>query len=109
MVSAEQLSYAKKARCFLSELGFPARDVLAEPSVKTFPDGERYRVEIPSVEGPRCVEAVLLEGERLGVPIHRLSSGSGISLTSTNDINEMVKMCVDQRVELSLFVGPRAP
>ncbi len=45
-----------KARELLSDLGLPARDLSELPdSQKRFPDGAQYRVEIPSVEGPRVL------------------------------------------------------
>ena len=37
-------------------------------SEQRFSDGLRYRIEIPSVEGPRVLEAVLEEAERRSVP-----------------------------------------
>ena len=47
----------------LAGLGLPPGDDHAlTPSVKRFPDRSQLRVEIPSVEGPRCFEAVLTEG-----------------------------------------------
>ena len=73
-----------------------------------FPDGAQYRIEIPSVEGPRVLEAVLEEAARLGVPIHRVSQGSGIMLLTDAEIQAMVRMGKDAGVEVSLFVGPRA-
>jgi predicted small lipoprotein YifL len=44
-----------KANDLLSNLGLPPRGPLELPdSEKRFPDGAQYRVEIPSVEGPRA-------------------------------------------------------
>lgn len=101
------LSRATRAQQLLESLGFGDAGSVT-PSTLAFPDGGAYRVEIPSVEGPRSLEAVFVEADRLGVPVHRVSSGSGISLTSTTDIAEMVAVCAERKVELSLFVGPRA-
>lgn len=101
-------SREERARAFLDELGFPAADGVGEAASGRFPDGGQYRVEIPSVEGPRSLEALLREADRLEVPVHRVSSGSGIVLSSESDIRAMVQMCADRAIELSLFVGPRA-
>lgn len=96
------------ARRFLGALGYPQDEASVPESGKAFPDGGHYRVEIPSVEGPRCLEAVLAEADRLEVPVHRVSSGSGIALTLEQDIRAMAEICRDRQIELSLFVGPRA-
>ena len=58
-----------KAHELLSGLGLPGRDLYDLPdSGKRFPDGAQYRVEIPSVEGPRVLEAVIEEAEKTGGP-----------------------------------------
>jgi hypothetical protein len=98
-----------KARELLSELGLPTRDLAELPdSSKRFPDGAQYRVEIPSVEGPRVLEAVLDEARRRGVQLHRVSQGSGIMLLTDGEILEMCAMAREAGLELSLFVGPRS-
>ncbi|MDQ3795044.1 MAG: hypothetical protein M3316_05115, partial [Actinomycetota bacterium] len=76
-----------KAHDLLSGLGLPARDLSELPdSEKRFPDGAQYRVEIPSVEGPRVLEAVIEEARRRGVLLHRISQGSGIMLLTDAEI-----------------------
>jgi hypothetical protein len=98
-----------KAHDLLSGLGLPARDLSELPdSEKRFPDGAQYRVEIPSVEGPRVLEAVIEEARRRGVLLHRISQGSGIMLLTDAEILEMCAMAREAGLELSLFVGPRA-
>ena len=95
---------------FLSELT-PDRDWAQlngiSPSECRFPDGGSFRVEIPSVEGPAPLMAVLEEAERLGVVIHRVSQGSGVSMLDDAEIGEMVALCATANVELCLFLGPR--
>lgn len=94
---------------FLARLGLPAGDAFNLPtSTKRFPDAAQYRIEIPSVEGPRALVAVLEEAERLAVPIHRVSQGSGIMLLTDDEIREMVRLGREAQIEVSLFVGPRA-
>jgi Peptidase family U32 len=98
-----------KAQDLLLGLGLPARDLSELPdSEKRFPDGAQYRVEIPSVEGPRVLEAVIEEARRRGVRLHRVSQGSGIMLLTDGEILEMCAMAREAGLELSLFVGPRA-
>ena len=49
-----------KTRKFLEQQNLPAGDLYNLPSSdKRFPDGAQYRIEIPSVEGPRALAAVL--------------------------------------------------
>jgi hypothetical protein len=96
-------------RDFLASLGLPRGDAYDLPtSPKRFPDGAQYRVEIPSVEGPRALAAVLEEGEHQRVLIHRVSQGSGIMLLNDAEIREMAVLGHDAGIEVSLFVGPRA-
>jgi len=93
----------------LGGLGLPEGDPHALPaSPARFPDGAQYRVEIPSVEGPRCLDAVLSEADRLDVPVTRVSQGSGIGLLTDAEIGEMVQLAVDAGIELSLFARPCA-
>jgi hypothetical protein len=73
-----------------------------------FADGRKWRVEIPSVEGPAALEAVLDEAARRGVQIDRISQGSGISMLLDRELETMVAAARERDIELSLFVGPRA-
>jgi len=96
-------------RKFLAHLGLPSRDAYDLPdSSKRFPDGAQYRLEIPSVEGPRCLKAVIEEAQKYRLTIHRVSQGSGIMLMTDDEIREMLRMAKDEQMEVSLFVGPRA-
>ena len=72
-----------------------------------FADGLRYRIEIPSVEGPRVLEAVLEEAERRSVPVRRVSQGSGVMMLTDAEIREMAELGAGAGVEVSLFLGPR--
>jgi hypothetical protein len=98
-----------KARELLKSLGLPGGDLHDLPdSEKRFPDGAQFRVEIPSVEGPRVLEAVIEEARKREVHLHRVSQGSGIMLLTDAEIREMCAMSRESGMELSLFVGPRA-
>jgi len=79
----------------------------ARHSRKRFPDGGAFRVEIPSVEGPRPLLAVLEEAQRYSVAIHRVSQGSGVSMLDDAEITDMVQGCQADGIELCLFLGPR--
>ena len=51
-----------------------------------FADGAHYRVEIPSVENPSALRAVVSEAHSLGVPVHRVSQGSGSMLLTKAEL-----------------------
>ncbi|WP_026961454.1 hypothetical protein [Alicyclobacillus herbarius] len=98
------------AKAGLKALNLPTGDAYDLPtSQKRFPDGSQYRVEIPSVEGPRAMRAALEEIKRYGIRVHRISQGSGIMLLTDDEIREMAELGYENRMEVSLFVGPRAP
>lgn len=93
----------------LARLGLPATDAWSLPAATTrFPDGAQFRVEIPSVEGPRVLETVLTEAKRYEVPVTRVSQGTGVGLLTDAEISEMVAMAAEAQVELCLFVRPYA-
>jgi hypothetical protein len=98
----------EKTRDMIAKLGFPRADCHDLPtSAKTFPDGAQYRVEIPSVEGPASFEAVVEACRQYGVGIHRISQGSGIMLLTDEELRRMAAIGQRERLEVSLFVGPR--
>jgi hypothetical protein len=96
-------------RDVLRSIGLPGGDLNDLPdSRKRFPDGAQYRVEIPSTEGPRCLDAVLEEAERLGVRVHRVSQGSGVFLQTDAELDELASNASAAKVEMSLFSRPNA-
>jgi hypothetical protein len=72
-----------------------------------FPDGAAFRVEIPSVEGPRVLEAVLRAAETEGITVNRVSQGSGAMLLRAAELRDMAHAGHEAGVEVCLFVGPR--
>ncbi len=72
-----------------------------------FADGVRYRIEIPSVEGPDVMRAVLDEAETRDIPVRRVSQGSGVMMLTDAEITEMARLGAQHGVEVSLFLGPR--
>src|SRR5215471_20475536 len=77
------------------------------PSERRFPDGAHYRIEIPSVEGPAVLRAVVAQASAEGVIVNRVSQGSGAMLLSGAELAEMARIGADTGIEVSLFVGPR--
>ncbi|MCU1495884.1 MAG: hypothetical protein JWO62_3648 [Acidimicrobiaceae bacterium] len=77
------------------------------PSTSHFPDGAHFRVEIPSIEGPAALQALVASADELGVTVNRVSQGSGAMLLSEAELAEMARIGADRGLEVSLFVGPR--
>ena len=76
-------------------------------SDRRFADGLRYRIEIPSVEGPQVLRAVLDEADGRGVDVRRVSQGSGVMMLTDGEIAEMAELGAARGIEVSLFLGPR--
>jgi hypothetical protein len=99
----------KKTGLESAGVGIPSQDNhQGAPSQKRFPDGASFRIEIPSVEGPNPLKAVLKEASNRKVPVHRISQGSGIMMQCRNEMLEMFQIGADHGIEVNLFVGPRA-
>jgi NADP-dependent 3-hydroxy acid dehydrogenase YdfG len=93
----------------LKDLALPARDAYDLPaSRQRFADGGQYRIEIPSCEGPRAMDSIVVAAREHAVSIHRVSQGSGVMLQTDDEIRRMVALGREHGIEVSLFVGPRA-
>jgi peptidase U32-like protein len=98
-----------ETRDFLHSIGLPPGDLNDLPdSEKRFTDGAQYRIEIPSTEGPKCLDAVIEEAIKLGVRVHRVSQGSGVFLQTDAELDEMAHTAAEARIEVSLFARPNA-
>jgi hypothetical protein len=98
-----------RTRAFLPRVGLPDRDLGSLPSSPgRFPDGAHFRIEIPSTEGPVCLEAVIGEADRLDVPVHRVSQGSGVSMLTDAELDSMRDLGRRAGIEVSLFARPNA-
>lgn len=99
----------KATREFLEKIGMPGGDLYTLPtSDKRFDDGGQYRFEVPGIQGPKVMEALLEEIDRYGLYLHRVTQTKGIMSLSDNDIEQMVKLSQQANVELILAIGPRA-
>ena len=90
----------------LAQAGLTAEPA-GQPSHARFPDGAEFRIEIPSVEGPSVLRAVVTEAAVRGITVNRVSQGSGAMLLSGGELAEMAAIAADSGIEVSLFVGPR--
>ena len=99
----------KATREFLKRIGMPEGDLYSLPtSEKRFDDGGQYRFEVPGIQGPKVMEALLEEIEKYGLYLHRVTQTKGIMSLSDSDIEQMVGLAQQANVELILAIGPRA-
>lgn len=96
-------------RRFLKSLGLPGGDAYDLPtSTQRFSDGAQYRFEVPGIQGPSAMRALLEELDRYGAFIHRVTQTQGIMMLTDDEINTMVDLAEQHQVELVLAIGPRA-
>ena len=99
----------KETRAFLKSIGMPEGDAYDLPSSgKRFADGGQYRFEVPGIQGPGVMEALLEEMDRYGICIHRVTQTKGIMMLTDNEIMEMVRLARQAATDLILAIGPRA-
>ena len=92
---------------FLKQMGIDEVDSSYE-SDKRFEDGGQFRFEVPGIQSPKTMKALLDEADRQNLVIHRVTQTKGIMLLSDEEIAEMVDLAKDYGCELFLSVGPRA-
>lgn len=98
-----------ETRKFMQTLGLPQGDCYDLPtSEKRFDDGSQYRFEVPGIQGPGSMEALLEAQDKLGITIHRVTQTKGIMLLQDHEIESMVRLAAQGNVELVLAIGPRA-
>lgn len=77
-------------------------------SDKRFDDGGQYRFEVPGIQSPKTMKALLAESVKQNIFIHRITQTKGIMMLADEEIKEMVDLAINYGCELFLAVGPRA-
>ena len=99
----------ENTRAFLQSIGLPGGDAYDLPtSEKRFADGAQYRFEVPGIQGPKVMEALLDTMEQYGIALHRVTQTKGIMMLTDNEILQMVKLAKEAQTDLILAIGPRA-
>ena len=99
----------EKTRAFLKSIGMPeGDDYHLTTSEKRFADGGQYRFEVPGIQGPKVMEALLEEIDKYGLWLHRVTQTKGIMMLTDNEIIEMVRLAKTAETDLILAIGPRA-
>ena len=96
-----------KTNDFLSQIGINDVDSNYE-SEKRFGDGGQFRFEVPGIQSPKTMKALLNEAKNQELVIHRVTQTKGIMLLTDEEIIEMVNLAKNYGCELFLSVGPRA-
>ena len=91
---------------FLKTIGIENNNL--KESKKRFPDGSQYRFEVPGIQKPGAMAALIDATDKYGVEIHRVTQTKGIMLLTDYEIEQMMDIAKDAKVELFLSVGPRA-
>ena len=92
---------------FLKKIGIEdiSKDYVSD---KRFDDGGQYRFEVPGIQSPKTMNALLKESFKNNLFIHRVTQPKGIMMLSDEEISEMVNLAKTYGCELFLAVGPRA-
>ena len=99
----------QETRTFLKKIGLPEGDLWHLPtSEKRFPDGAQYRFEVPGIQGPGAMKALLEELDAYNISIHRVTQTKGIMALTDEEISKMVELAHIWKVNLILAIGPRA-
>ena len=99
----------KETRDFLKQIGLPiGDDYTLTTSDKRFSDGGQYRFEVPGIQGPSTMQALLEALDGYGLFIHRVTQTKGIMSLTDDEIVRMVEYAKKWQVELVLAIGPRA-
>jgi len=64
----------RDTKLFLQKIGLPQGDAYDLPSSeKRFSDGAQYRFEVPGIQGPGAMKALLESLDGYGISIHRVT------------------------------------
>lgn len=99
----------EETRDFLASIGVPAGDAYTLPtSEKRFADGGQWRFEVPGIQGPKVMKALLEAVEDYGLYLHRVTQTQGIMRLTDEEIVQMVALAKEYQTDLILAIGPRA-
>ena len=86
-----------KTREFLRSIGMPGGDAYDLPtSEKRFADGGQYRFEVPGIQGPKVMQALLEAIDSYGLYLHRVTQTQGIMRLTDEEIGKMVDLAHKQ-------------
>lgn len=98
----------KDTIAFLEKLGINGDINCDHVSQKRFRDGAQYRFEVPGIQKPGAMGALIEAMDEFEVLVHRVTQTKGIMLLTDSEIEEMTDLAREAKMELFLSVGPRA-
>lgn len=99
----------EQTRAFLKSINLPEGDAYHLPtSEKRFEDGGQYRFEVPGIQGPKVMRALLEAMDSYGIYLHRVTQTQGIMRLTDDEIVSMVELAHKWETDLILAIGPRA-
>lgn len=99
----------EQTREFLKSIGMPEGDAYNLPtSEKRFVDGGQYRFEVPGIQGPKVMRALLEAMDSYDIYLHRVTQTQGIMRLTDEEIVGMVELAKQYQTDLILAIGPRA-
>lgn len=99
----------EKTREFLRSVDLPGRDDYELlTSKKRFKDGGQFRFEVPGIQGPKVMQALLEAIDSYGLYLHRVTQTQGIMCLTDEEITKMVELAHKWQTDLILAIGPRA-
>lgn len=99
----------EQTRAFLKSIGMPEGDAYSLPtSEKRFADGGQYRFEVPGIQSPKVMKALLEAMDSYGIYLHRVTQTKGIMTLTDKEIAQMVEYAAQWQTDLILAIGPRA-
>jgi len=100
----------QESREALRSVGVPVRNPWDDhpTSIKKFPDGANWRVEISGIESVKVLEATIDEAKNQGVPFHRsISVVRGATLYTLPQLDKFAQVAYENKVEAIITPGPR--
>ena len=98
-----------RTREYLKSAGLPGGDAYNLPtSEKRFSDGGQFRFEVPGIQGPKVMQALLEAMDGYGLYVHRITQTQGIYRLTDEEIKKMVELAREWQTDLVLAIGPRA-
>ena len=91
----------QETRAQLAQLSLPKGDNYElKDSPKRFSDGAQYRFEVPGIQGPAAMKALLEQLQEYGLHIHRVTQTKGIWTLTDEEIKKMVALAEEHQVQL---------
>lgn len=98
-----------RTREFLKSKGLPGGDEYSLPSSEIrFSDGGQFRFEVPGIQNPKVMQALLEALDGYGIYVHRVTQTQGIMRLTDDEIERMVELAYKWKADLILAIGPRA-